>query len=68
MALPKKEKKNCFGNCGNPIAENVKKKYIYIYIYIGNCGNPIAEIANIYIYIYTFSFSAMGLPDRKSVV
>ena len=24
--LPKKEKKNCFGNCGNTIAENVKKK------------------------------------------
>ena len=25
-ALPKKEKKICFGNCGNTIAENVKKK------------------------------------------
>ena len=24
--LPKKEKKNCFGNCGNAIADNVKKK------------------------------------------
>ena len=24
--LPKKEKKNCFGNCGNAIAENGKKK------------------------------------------
>ena len=23
---PKKEKKNCFGNCGNAIAENGKKK------------------------------------------
>ena len=31
-------------NCGNGIAENVKKKfYIYIYIYIGNCGNAIVE-------------------------
>ena len=26
MPLPKKEKKNCFGNCGNAIADNVKKK------------------------------------------
>ena len=25
--LPKKEKKNCFGNCGNAIAENGKKNY-----------------------------------------
>ena len=24
--LPKKEKKKCFGNCGNAIAENGKKK------------------------------------------
>ena len=31
-----------FGNCGNPIADNAKKK-IYIYIYFDNCGNPIAE-------------------------
>ena len=27
MPLPKKEKKkNCFDNCGNAIADNVKKK------------------------------------------
>ena len=42
MPLPKKEKiknKNCFGNCGNAIADNVKKKKIYF----DNCGNPIAE-------------------------
>ena len=26
MPLPKKEKKKCFGNCGNAIADNVKKK------------------------------------------
>ena len=26
MSLLKKEKKNCFGNCGNAIADNVKKK------------------------------------------
>ena len=29
MSLPKKEKKKkkiCFGNCGNAIADNVKKK------------------------------------------
>ena len=26
MALPKIKKKNCFGNCGNAIAENGKKK------------------------------------------
>ena len=29
MPLPKKEKnknKNCFGNCGNAIADNIKKK------------------------------------------
>ena len=25
--LPKKEKKNCFGNCGNAIAQNGKKNY-----------------------------------------
>ena len=46
MPLPKEEKKNCFGNCGNAIADNVKKIYIYIYIYIlANCGNPIADNA-----------------------
>ena len=33
-----KKKKNCFGNCGNAIAENVKKKNCF-----GNCGNAIAE-------------------------
>ena len=38
MPLPKKEKKKiCFGNCGNAIADNVKKNYF------DNCGNPIAE-------------------------
>ena len=43
----KKKKKNYFGNCGNPIADNAKKKiYIYIYIYFGNCGNPIADNLN----------------------
>ena len=35
----KGEKKNCFGNCGNGIAENVKKKKKCF----GNCGNAIAE-------------------------
>ena len=42
MSLPKKEKKkkNCFGNCGNAIADNVKKKKKN---YFENCGNPIAE-------------------------
>ena len=25
--LPKKEKKNCFGNCGNAFAKNGKKNY-----------------------------------------
>ena len=32
MALPKmkKKKKNCFGNCGNAIADNVKKKKKFI--------------------------------------
>ena len=25
--LPKKKKKNCFGNCGNAIAENGKKNH-----------------------------------------
>ena len=42
MPLLKKEKiknKNYFGNCGNAIAHNVKKKKIYF----DNCGNPIAE-------------------------
>ena len=29
------------GNCGNPIADNAKKKKIYF----GNCGNPIADNA-----------------------
>ena len=57
MAL-KKKKKKYFGNCGNPIADNVKKKFIltivaiplpkmekkYIYI-LANCGNPIADNA-----------------------
>ena len=39
MALPKmKKKKNCFGNCGNVIAENGKKKICF-----GNCGNGIVE-------------------------
>ena len=33
MPLPKKEKKkNCFGNCGNAIADNVKKKKIILTI------------------------------------
>ena len=41
MPLSKKEKKNCFGNCGNAIADNVKKKKKKIYF--DNCGNPIAE-------------------------
>ena len=27
MPLPKNEKKNCFGNCGNAIAQNGKKNY-----------------------------------------
>ena len=31
MPLPKKEeRKNCFGNCGNAIADNVKKKKKFI--------------------------------------
>ena len=38
MPLPKKEKKIYFGNCGNAIADNVKKKKKF-----DNCGNPIAE-------------------------
>ena len=32
MSLPKKEKKKknfCFGNCGNAIADNVKKKNLF---------------------------------------
>ena len=33
-------KKIYFGNCGNAIAENVKKKKKNCF---GNCGNPIAE-------------------------
>ena len=41
--MQKKKKIIYFGNCGNPIADNVKKIYIYIYIYFGNCGNPIAD-------------------------
>ena len=41
MPLPKKEeRKNYFGNCGNAIANNVKKKKKN---YFDNCGNPIAE-------------------------
>ena len=34
MSLPKKEKKKkfCFGNCGNAIADNVKKKKIILTI------------------------------------
>ena len=56
MALPKLgEKKNCSGNCGNGIVENVKKKKIVLAIVamalpkiekkkcFGNCGNGIAE-------------------------
>ena len=41
----KGKKKNCFGNCGNAIADNVKYIYIYIYFFFffDNCGNPIAE-------------------------
>ena len=43
MALPKmyikkiKNKKICFGNCGNAIAENVKNIYIYIYWQLWQC-------------------------------
>ena len=41
MALPKLGgKKICFGNCGNAIAENEKKKYCTCFV---NCGNGIAE-------------------------
>ena len=56
MTLPKLgEKKNCFGNCGDGIAENVKKKKIDLAIVamplpkmkkkicFVNCGNGIAE-------------------------
>ena len=43
MTLPKLgEKKICFGNCGNAIAENVKKKKKKKNCF-GNCGNGIAE-------------------------
>ena len=41
MPLPKIKKKNCFGNCGNGIAENVKKRKKKICF--DNCGNAIAE-------------------------
>ena len=41
MGLPKLgEKKICFDNCGNAIAENVEKKKKGE----SNCGNGIAEI------------------------
>ena len=41
MALPKMyKKKKLFGNCGNGIAENVKKKKKNCFV---NCGNGIAE-------------------------
>ena len=44
MAVPlpimQKKKKKYFDNCGNPIANNVKKNKNY---YFGNCGNPIAD-------------------------
>ena len=55
MALPKLgEKKICFDNCGNGIAENVKKKKKMFWQFwqcncrkkkksFGNCGNGIAE-------------------------
>ena len=45
MAIPLpimlKKKKKYFGNCGNPIAENVKKNKKKNYF--GNCGNAIVE-------------------------
>ena len=55
MALPKLgEKKNCFGNCGNAIAENEKKKFVLSIVAMAlpkmekkkfewNYGNVIAE-------------------------
>ena len=55
MALPKLgEKKFCFDNCGNSIAENVKKKKWQLWQWhcrkfkkkkksFGNCGNAIAK-------------------------
>ena len=58
MPLPKmkKKKKICFGNCGNGIAENVKKKKKVLAIVamplpkmekkkicFGNCGNAITD-------------------------
>ena len=71
MALPKmyikkiKNKKICFGNCGNAIAENVKKIYIYI-LAISAMGLPQLP-KNIYIYIYIFFLAivAMTLPKME---
>ena len=50
------EKKFCFGNCGNAIAENVKKKKKCF----GNCGNGIAE--NVKKKKIVLAIVAMALP------
>ena len=55
MALPKLgEKKNCFGNCGNAIAENVKnkKKNLFWQLWQWHCRK--CKKKYIYIYIYIF--------------
>ena len=64
MPLSKKEKKNCFGNCGNAIADNVKI-YIYIYIYFDNYGNPIAENGK---KKFVLAIVAMRLPKMEKKI
>ena len=61
IPLPKMEKKNIyFDNCGNPIANNVKKKKI------GNCGNPIAD--NVKKKIVILAIVAVPLPKIEKKI
>ena len=64
MALPKlEEKKICFGNCGNAIAENVKKKKKCF----GNCSNGITENVKKKIYII-LAIVAIPLPKMEKKI
>ena len=54
MALPKLgEKKNCFDNYGNGIAENVKKKKNFCF---GNCGEATCILGPPKIFNFFFQF------------
>ena len=56
MPLPKQgEKKNCFGNCGNVIAENEKKKKMFWQLWQCHCRKWKKKI-------FVLAIVAMALP------